>query len=258
MNTATWLLTSPLTPFWLALLLGAWHHWRQRRRWARALWGSGALWLFLVAVSPLPAWLAAQREARYPVLLEQPAGLSAPHILVLGGGHTNVPGLPAIDQLSGAALGRLAEGIRLYRQRPGSKLIGSGHSRSGRTPQGEMLMRAAVELGVPPEDTLWLPTPANTEQEAYAYAARFGPAGPPLLLVTDALHLPRAVGWFQRAGLAPLPAPANHLVKLDPQRSPFHCWPAMGKLGLSQRLLHEWAGMAVMWWRDRGSGRAGG
>ena len=48
------------------------------------------------------------------------------HIMVLGSGHTSDPALPANNQLSHNALGRLAEGIRLHRLLPGSKLITSG------------------------------------------------------------------------------------------------------------------------------------
>jgi uncharacterized SAM-binding protein YcdF (DUF218 family) len=237
------LLLDPLVLFWLAMLSGLLLASRRRTRAARRVFGGASAWLFLITVSPLPVWLAARHEARYPVLWEMPDTLTAPYILVLGGGHTNAPGLPPGNQLSTTALARLAEGIRLYRDCPGGKLLGSGHSRSGRVSQGEMLMRAALSLGVPPEDTLWLPTPANTEQEACAFAARFGP-GRPLVVATDALHQPRAMFWFRQAGLSPIPAPANHRVKPDPQRSPYNWRPSAQKLELSKMLIHEWCGQA--------------
>ena len=48
-------------------------------------------------------------------------------ILILGGGHTNDSRLPANNQLSTNALGRLAEGIRIHRELPGSKIITSAY-----------------------------------------------------------------------------------------------------------------------------------
>lgn len=236
-------LLSPLTLFWLPLLAALIFHYLRRPRPARLLIWSALAWLFLISVSPMPIVLADQRESRHPVVKHLPDSLSAPHVLVLGGDHDNDAALPSTNQLSPSALARLAEGIRLYRQRPGAKLIGSGYTEYSGIPQGEMLMRAAVALGVPPADTLILPSPSNTEQEAYAYARRFGTQRP-LVLVTSAIHLPRAVHWFRSAGLSPLPAPAHHQVKRDPERTLYHFRPSAHKVEISGKLLHEWAGMA--------------
>lgn len=111
-----------------------------------------------------------------------------------------------------------------------------------------MLVRAAVVLGVPPKDTLWSPTPANTEEEAYAYASRFG-ARRPLILVTDALHIARAVFWFRHAGLSPVAAPANHYVKPDPIRSSYNFKPSTQKVIIMNKLIHEWAEMVYAKWK---------
>lgn len=212
------------------------------------LFAYSANWLFLISISPLSTWLTLQRESRFPILLQVPDSISAPHILVLGGGHSISPTLPPNNQLSEPALARLCEGIRLYRQRPGSKLVCSGHSASGRTPQAEMLAQTAVVLGVSPQDTLLSPTPAHTEAEAYAYAARFGNRHP-LILVTDAIHIPRALFWFRQAGLSPIPAPTNHYVKPDPLKSSYNFKPSVRKVIITDKLIHEWAGMVYARWK---------
>lgn len=242
------LLLDPFTHFWLVLLVGLFSFWGGRKRAALVLFAYSFSWLFLISVSPLPTWLAFQREGRHPILHQVPDSLAPPHILVLGGGHTISPTLPPNNQLSDPALARLCEGIRLYRQRPGSKLVCSGNSTSGRTTQAEMLARTAVVLGVPPQDTLWSPTPAHTEAEAFAYATRFGNQHP-LILVTDAIHIPRALFWFRQAGLRPIPAPANHYVKPDPLRPPYKFKPSAQKIVISDKLIHEWAGMVYARWK---------
>lgn len=243
-------LLDPLNHLWLVLLLALV---LRKKKAGRYLFIYAGLWWFIVSVSPLPPWLAEQREGRYPVLAAVPDSLKGRgevHIVILGGGHTNAPGLPPNGQLSAEAMGRLAEGIRLHRQLPGSKLVCSGYAGRGSTPQAELLARTAVLLGVSPADTLMAKSPANTEAEAMVYAARFGP-GLPLVLVTDALHLPRALFWFRQAGLEPVPAPANHLVKPGAEQRPFPFKPSLRKVEMADKLLHEWAGMIHARWKEK-------
>lgn len=240
-------LFDPLNHLWLVLLLALL---LRKKKACRHLFIYAGLWWFLVSVSPLPSWLAAQRESRFPVLRNIPdslAGRGVVHVLVLGGGHSHTPGLPPNGLLSEEALSRLAEGIRLHRQLPGSKLVCSGYSGGGRTAQAELLTRTAIMLGASPADTLMITTPANTEAEAADYAARFG-MDQPLVLVTSALHLPRALFWFRQVGLRPAPAPANFLVRPNPERQAFPFKPSLRKVEMADRLLHEWAGMVYGRW----------
>lgn len=217
-----------------------------RRRAARGFAWAGIFWLFLISTSPLPLWLARGLEARHPVLDPGtlPAGASW-HIMVLGGGHTNDPSVTPADRLSAEALGRLAEGIRLHRLLPGSKLVFSGFSTTGRPSQAENLAMAAVDLGVSPADTLLLSEPTRTSEEARAYVRRFG-ADIPTILVTSAIHLPRAIGWFRQAGANPVPAPATHAVKFAPGRSTYHFIPSPSKIGLMHQALHEYGGLLML------------
>ncbi|MCB9352647.1 MAG: hypothetical protein H6573_34955 [Lewinellaceae bacterium] len=62
-------LIDPLIHFWLVLLLGLL---LRRKKAGRYLLIYAGLWFFLISASPLPSWLAAQRESRYPVLLSVP------------------------------------------------------------------------------------------------------------------------------------------------------------------------------------------
>lgn len=162
--------------------------------------------------------------------------------MVLGAGHTNDPELPDIDKLFSSALARLAEGIRIQRLMPGSKLICSGYSGRSNISQAEVSALAAIELGVDPEDTLMLTEAHNTKAEAKAYADRFENGGT-LILVTDAIHMPRAMHWFQYHGIFPVAAPTNHLVKLDPEFYHFPFKFSTNKMILMEKSLHEYVGM---------------
>lgn len=235
-------LLNPLVIFWLALLIGLFFFYKGPKRLAYITLVGAFVWLFVVSVSPLPIFLMNHQEDEHVVLWNITDSFPAPNILILGGGHSVSPTLPPNNQLSGRALSRLAEGIRLKQLHPNAKLIGSGNSSSNRTPQATVLMNTAVALGIALSDTLQSTIPHNTETEAIAYAQRFG-TQTPLILVTSALHMPRALFWFKANGIKAIPAPTDHYVKINPDESPYNFKPSTRKIEISAALLHEWVGM---------------
>ena len=98
---------------------------------------------------------------------------------------------------------------------------------------------------MPPGDIITLDQPKDTEEEAVAVKQAIGNA--PFLLVTSASHLPRAMIFFQQAGLHPLPAPANQLA-ID---SPLNPWeraiPSPVWLMHSDRVGYETLGRIWQW-----------
>ena len=194
---------------------------------------TGAVIILVISLTPyLPDLVTASLQDRYDVFrpeenpdwlglrVESGADTDAPpavHIIVLGGGHNPDLWLPPANRLSGRALGRLAEGIRLHNRIPGSMLIFSGWSSSGGQSVAEVMGLAAIDLGVDKDRIHLLTRPNNTCREAHEYFLNFGSATP-LILVTSATHMPRAMQLFRQTGLNPYPAPANHQLKFHPDR----------------------------------------
>ncbi|MBL7873731.1 MAG: YdcF family protein [Cyclobacteriaceae bacterium] len=202
--------------------------------------------MVLFCSTPLPQWLVYNLESKYKVInTETIQTTDSAFIVVLGGGHTLAPGLPSIDQLSMDALSRLAEGIRLYRLIPGSKLVCSGSSLTKRTTQAELLALSAIELGVPAVDTLLSTSAENTAQEIEAIVKKLGNQQS-IILVTSAIHMPRAMSLCVKYGLSPIPAPASHLMKKDPLVSIYDFTPSYHKIMLMHRAMHEYAGMMMV------------
>lgn len=224
-----------------------------RPRWAKVWFYASCFWLFLIAMSPIPIWLAYQLEYRYPVLnpsqIDQDS-FPEVNIVVLGGGMTTGANITAADQLSPDALSRVVEGIRIYHQISAGHLITSGYSLQGKRSQADFLASTAVDLGVQPSDTFLLSMPRTTREEALAYKNRFDHQLP-IILVTSALHLPRAMGWFKYQGLNPIPAPANHMIKIDPDKWTYHWRPSMRKISIMQKVFHEYTGHAELAWVSR-------
>jgi len=68
--------------------------------------------------------------------------------------------------------------------------------------------------------------------------------------VTSANHMPRAVAVFNKQQLNPIPAPANFLVKILPNREPKLEFTA-GNLYKTERAMYEYLGLA--WYKLRGN-----
>ena len=237
-------LLSVLPFFWFLALLALILLFRKKQRFGKTMVLLALLWLLMTSTGPLPHRLIRSLEKRYevftgPLSLQEGERL---HILVLGGGHTSDERLPANNQLSLSALGRLTEGIRLHRLHPGSLFILSGYPGLDQLSNAEVMYNTALLLGVSAEDMAIIPEPENTRQEALAYLGHYG-SRHPLIMVTTATHIPRAMIWFRKAGLEPIPAPTNHAIKESPVSKPRWWIPSPEKIALTDRAIYEYAGI---------------
>jgi len=213
---------NPFNIFWLLLAATVIAMLIKKKSYSRWLFYSAIGWFLIISTPLIPVTLLVSLENRYQPYLTEISSIESSesgeryHIVVLGGGHGFDDRLPPNSLLSGQALARLNEGIRLHRQIPGSKLVLSGYSASGRTTQAEMLQQTAILLGVEADDILLQKDPANTWQEAETYAATFG-NGNPVLLVTCASHMHRAVRVFEHFGTKVTPSPACYRILRDPR-----------------------------------------
>ena len=172
----------------------------------------GWLLLLLLSLQPVADSLLKPIEDKYPTWRGEKR---VQYVVVLGGGYTWNPDWAPSSNLINNSLPRLTEGIRLWYENPGSKLIFTGAAaKTNPVSTAEAGARVAESLGIPRSEILVLDKPKDTEEEAAAVKMAIGDA--PFLLVTSASHLPRAMIFFRRAGLTPLPAPANQLAIESP------------------------------------------
>jgi len=161
---------------------------------------------------------------------------------VLGGGHASDPGLPVTSQISFESLARLTEAVRLYRSLPGTKLILSGGAVFDPVSNARIYFKTARIMDVPARDLVLSEKARDTEEEAHLIQEMVG--RDPLILVTSASHMPRAVASFRKRGMDPIPAPAAHLVKEQSYRAPGDFFPSAGDLHKAQMAVHEYLGIA--------------
>lgn len=228
-------LSSPITHFWILLILAFIFYKLRRVKVAKVVAFLGFFQLFLFTVTPLPVWMVRNLEQRYTIY--SPKHDSLP-VLVLGAGHVNDPKLPALQRLSIPLLDRVAEGVRMQ-NKTGGKIAFSGFSRFNKSPHAIAMSQAAVSLGVKPSDTVMLIKPSNTWEEANAYKARFG-TGKKFILVTSAIHMPRAIEIFENAGLKPIAAPTNFINRNEPGVNPYNWWPSSIKAIYTEIAIYEY------------------
>lgn len=244
-------LLMPLSVVLIFLWAGWWLTLRPARlKLGRAILLLGILTLTLASNRGVGILLLRPLESRYHTQPDFSAGGRVPQalaeckaIIVLGGGHSDTPGLPPGSRLSASALARIVEGCRLASALPHAQLWTSGPSVSAHgTTHAALLAEVAVQLGVSRDRIRRIETGYDTEGEARAVAKMLG-TNDRIALVTSAWHMPRAVGLFSGAGIKVVPCPTDYAVRFNPG---FNAMDYLGcdmtGLERTQRAIYEYLG----------------
>lgn len=204
-------LIDPFNVFWILVLTGSIFYVLKKPKKARLIFLLSVFWFLLISTPLFPTLMLNTLENQFdPVKVEDLEGSRTDyHIIVLGGGHGVDSRLPQNSQLSTNALSRLNEGIRLQRQLSGSRLVLSGYAGSTFVSQAELLKQTAMLLGLDEGSLLVQSEPHNTIREAEVYSQSLA-GDHPVIVVTSASHMPRAVMLFNQFGIDVIPSPTNY------------------------------------------------
>jgi len=225
----------------LGLLTG----WRALRCFSRLCLATGLIGLCALSLEPVSNALIRPLEMQYPSLtgvrLEALAAHPPKWIVVLGNGHSKRFGVPALQLLNGTSITRLTEGLRLQHALPGCHLLLSGGSPLSGEAEAPILAKAAIELGAQP-DTLKIEDQSlDTADEARNVYPIVGSAL--FILVTSAVHMPRAMALFRQRGMHPIAAPTGFLGSVS--ASPLdRYFPESDSLMVSRIAIYEYLGLA--------------
>ena len=200
--------------------------------------------LFISSFNPVADRLMHQLENQYEAFRLSPEPVD--YIVILGCGHQTNDALSATSQLKPCSLQRLVEGVRIFRLHPEAKLVTSGYGLANDAPNAEKVKQAAIALGVPSNKILTEPYPKDTQEEAELISSRV--KGKNVVLVTDAYHLPRAMGYFQMNGVNATPAPAGYYVKnINAEHNLLYYFPSVYALQKSSIIWYEYMGQLHQW-----------
>lgn len=221
-------------------------------RLGRTLMAASIILIMAVGFLPVGTALTLPLEQRFP--RSTPKQSAPAGIIVLGG---------VIDPIISSARGgvelsdsaeRVTTGIELARRYPNAKLVFSGGDSDPRNPiEADYAVRLFRNLGVPGERLIAETRSRSTAENAQFTKERVAPKpAQHWILVTSAMHMPRAIGAFRKVGFPVEPYPVDYRTS-----GPGDLWHVsdslMGGLTRTDAAVHEWIGLLVYWWTGRSS-----
>ena len=248
MNNAIKFWLHPFNIFWLLFLAGIIAYFFKKEKVYIIIFILAGVWFLLTSNFLIPNFLITRLENRHsPFIKDIIQNDSIEYnIVVLGAGFSNNKRLPYNDQLSSTALSRLIEGVRIHNLLPNSKLIVSGPGFNGGISQAEVYAKTASSLGVDSTIISTLRTAMNTQEEAKLYAEKFD-KNTPVILVTSASHMPRAMMMFKSVGITPIAAPTDFQSKSTGESMP-SWFPSSEYMNMMKTATIEYVGILYAKW----------
>jgi uncharacterized SAM-binding protein YcdF (DUF218 family) len=179
-------------------------------------------------------------------------------IIVLGGGTETAQYPRVMAEVNGAG-DRVLYAAKLYREKKAPNILLSGGDIAwlegrGRTPAEDMAEILGL-MGVPPQALILETKSINTYENSVECAKIVRERGfKRALLVTSAMHMPRAEGLFAHQGMQAIPVPVDysitragweHLFEPSWETQIINLLPSVSNLSLSTRALKEYLGIWV-------------
>lgn len=217
----------------------------RRRRTGVALMVAGTGWILFWSVPASSLWLGGHLEQRYGYV---PADQlpEAQAIVVLGGHTANNRQNWFLPYTPNTTSSRVDRAAQLYQQQRAPVLVVSGAALDGAFSEAQMMARSLQQQYVP-EDAVLMETESLTTHENGVYTAQLLKQQnlTSFLLVTSALHMPRAMAVFRQQGLEPIPAGALPQITV-PQGTRFYSWlPSWRALEASRSIIKEYAAFLI-------------
>lgn len=209
------------------------------------LLGLGWVLAWSLPVTSLMAggWL----ENRFPA--RNPATYSQAQAIVVLGGHIQGNRRNWFEPYDRAnVLGRESLAAELYLANRAPLIVLSGGALEGNVSDTANMARALERSGVPPEAILQETESQSTLENAKLTQMTLQKLGVDhILLVTSALHMPRALLAFDNTSISVSPAPLPPQIKLDDSTTQMAWMPDLHTLLASRSIIKEYAGLVVYW-----------
>jgi uncharacterized SAM-binding protein YcdF (DUF218 family) len=247
-NLASKLLGAFLDPLVLAILLAGCGLlvWKRRQLALRLSIASLAVLLFASTKFVERALVLSLENQSHDAGLDVPP---AQAIVVLGGAIEMPSGIHHSVELI-ASSDRMLAAYRLYRAGKAPLVLCSGGNNpigaTGATPEAAGMASLLTEWNVPAAAIRIETGSINTRENAVGSYRMLAPLGiHRILLVTSAMHMPRAAGAFRKAGFEVVMAPADFRSGWGSPDFLSQWRPRAEYLDDTEDALHEWLGIAV-------------
>ncbi len=212
---------------------------------------TGLISLILISIPLVGSTLVNIAQENSALTNEQLNTVSAKAIVILGGGrYRDAPEYQSKDTVSRYTLERCRYGTYLQRKLKLPILVSGGSVYGGRVSEAA-LMKQVIEnsfIGV----AHWVEDKSRTTYQNAIYSYKMlnsnNNKNTNIILVTHALHMPRAVEAFEHAGFIVTPAAMGFHIS-DTQKFYMKIFPRINSAKISAQVFHEWLGR--LWYRLR-------
>jgi uncharacterized SAM-binding protein YcdF (DUF218 family) len=215
---------------------------------ARMTAGSALVLLYSLSTGLVSSYLAGVLEQEYPPY-SPVTGRSYDAIVVLSGDLNPAFGARPVTELSYSSLQRTLCGSEAFLQGLSSRLVMAGGTAVlGQPIDAREMANLAVRLNVP-EQALVLEEVSRNTYESAKEVKRILGQGAKILLVSSAMHMPRAVRLYLHQGMNVTPYPCGYRTWLKVGTwqilKPSMFKPDLGSLDRSTSAINEFVGLAV-------------
>ena len=214
------------------------------RRLARVCLAAAVAILWVASTPTVATWAIGALERQYPArtIIDTPAA----DVAIVLGGAIGQPVPPRVEVDLSDAADRVLHAARLYRAGKVKRVLVSAGNvpwMPAIKPEAELIRDLLIEWGVD-ASAIELGTKSRTTFENAVEIARMLKAKGfnSALLVTSAVHMPRAMATFRRAGV-PVTASTTDVRALDGGETDLLRWlPNARALGATSTAMREWLG----------------
>lgn len=209
----------------------------------------GIIWVLLWSLPITSLWTGGYLEQQYPYLPSYKIDKSDA-ILVLGGNTAKNRKNWFKPYDSGTANLRIDRAETLYINDKAPIILLSGGALEGNISDIHLMARQLVLRGID-ENHLIIESESYTTYENAVYSAKILKQKPAsnVILVTSALHMPRAVATLKKQGLKVIAAPSPPQIIAPTTSKLFLYFPNLRALDASKTIIKEYAGIFVYWLR---------
>ena len=234
-----------LALLFLAVILALVH----RKKTAIFLSAIGVGWILVWSLPVTSLWLGGALESRYPFQLPESLP-QADAIVVLGGNVQNNRANWFEPYNRATSVNRIDRTAALYFAKRAPLILVSGGALEGPVSDAQGMARVLKQMGIPEHAILLEHESRNTyENAALTHDTLKKNNIRHVLLVTSALHMPRAMAAFDKQNIQATPAGLSAQI-YPPNDRALNIWlPDTRSLEASRSILKEYVGLFVYWMR---------
>jgi uncharacterized SAM-binding protein YcdF (DUF218 family) len=200
----------------------------------------GILFFYLLSISPTADLLIGPLESRHqPLSPERVPRIGT--LVVLSGGASATIDLPLSSRLTSSSTRRVLEAVRLYglMDRPTIVISGGSGNPFVEVSEAALMRELLLNLRIPDRRIVLEGKSSNTFENGTG-VKRLA-LKPPLVLITSASHMDRALRVFKGLDMTPLAAPCDYKGRWSVD-DPLRFLPSEGALATSTAAIYEYLG----------------